>query len=60
VTEQEDRTITITEELLSDFIPKKTTDEGKYKYGYTIPRFQRDFIWEYKDLIDLWDSIYRN
>lgn len=60
MTEQEERTITINEELLSDFIPKKTTDEGKYKYGYTIPRFQRDFVWEYKDLIDLWDSIYRN
>jgi len=56
-----DRRITIKEELISDFIPKKlTADEHRYKYPYTIPKFQRYFIWEYKDIKILWDSIYRN
>jgi len=56
----EDRRIEIDDELLSDFIPKKTTEDRKYKYSYTIPKFQRDFVWEYKDLKELWDSIYRH
>ena len=36
----DDRNIDIEDEPLSDFIPKKTTEEGKYKYTYTIPKFQ--------------------
>ncbi len=56
----EDRHIDIKDEPLSDFIPKKMTEEGKYKYPYTIPIFQRDFVWDYKDLKKLWDSIYRH
>jgi hypothetical protein len=56
----DDRNIDIEDEPLSDFIPKKTTEEGKYKYTYTIPKFQRDFVWDYKDLKKLWDSVYRH
>ncbi|MGV8172074.1 MAG: GmrSD restriction endonuclease domain-containing protein [Candidatus Woesearchaeota archaeon] len=57
---QEERSIDIDDESLSEFIPKKMTEEGKYKYSYTIPKFQREFVWEYSDLKDLWDSIYRH
>jgi len=29
------------------------------KDGYLIPKFQRDFVWNTKDIIDLGDSIIR-
>lgn len=54
------RSIAITEASISDFIPTVRTEEGKFKYSYTIPIFQREFVWEYSDLKNLWDSIYRN
>ena len=57
---QDNKHIDIDSEILSDFIPKKMTEEGKYKYQYTIPKFQRDFVWKYNDLKALWDSIYRH
>lgn len=57
---EDNRSIQIAEVDIDDFIPKKTNEEGKFKYSYTIPQFQRDFVWEYKDIKDLWDSIYRN
>lgn len=56
-----ERKIHVKEELISDFIPKKfNEDERKFKYPYTIPKFQRYFVWDYKEIKDLWDSIYRN
>jgi len=56
-----ERKISIREELIWDFIPKKkTSDEKKYHYNYTIPKFQRDFVWDDKEIKKLWDSIYRN
>ncbi len=55
----EDRHIDIKDEPLSDFIPKKMTEEGKYKYPYTIPIFQRDFVWDLDKISLLFDSIYR-
>ncbi len=57
---EESRSIKIEELQISEFIPKKMTEDGKFKYSYTIPKFQREFVWDYTDLKDLWDSIYRN
>lgn len=33
--------------------------KNMYKDGYLIPKFQRDFVWTTKDIIDLGDSIIR-
>src|SRR3989338_5862731 len=57
---RESRSIKIEELEISEFIPKRMTEDGKFKYSYTIPKFQREFVWDYTDLKDLWDSIYRN
>ncbi|PIN84999.1 MAG: hypothetical protein COV47_04460 [Candidatus Diapherotrites archaeon CG11_big_fil_rev_8_21_14_0_20_37_9] len=57
---EDDRSIAINPIDIDEFVPTKTNEDGKFRYSYTIPQFQRDFVWEYKDVKDLWDSIYRN
>lgn len=55
-----ERTIEVTEIKIGNMIPEKIKNRDEYNCNYTIPQFQREFVWEEKDLIKLWDSIYRN
>ncbi len=54
------RKITVFSRKLSEMIPDNPDNNSKVEYDYTIPKFQRHFVWDPKDIKALWDSIYKH